>query len=31
MTFSWGVGTRAASVSIPHSVLLDRHGGYEDR
>jgi hypothetical protein len=31
MTFSWGLENRAASVSIPHSVLLDRRGGYEDR
>lgn len=31
MTFSWGLENRAASVSIPHSVLLERRGGYEDR
>lgn len=31
MTFSWGLEDRAASVSIPHSVLLERRGGYEDR
>lgn len=31
MTFSWGLENRAASVSIPHTVLLERRGGYEDR
>lgn len=31
MAFSWGLENRAASVSIPHGVLLERRGGYEDR
>jgi len=31
MAFSWGLENRAASVSIPRAVLLERRGGYEDR
>ena len=31
MQFSWGLENAAASVNVPHSVLLHRAGGYEDR